>query len=291
VSLLARAHSLAATRGEAGADILLQLAVAFAERLDDLPTAISHASCVPSNALQGPLARGLEGRWRAALGDVVGARLSFARLQDWANTAAPSGDVPVSSIVQLLLEAATWELEQHHDPMAAQRHVLAALRWAPQDATVRARARDVGQLVAARLSPERDTALASPPRVGSLSSPVATVAQPAPLDARVRSWPSLSADEAGQTLRADDLMRRLQANPNDDEAADELAALLEILDRGHELLALLSGRMEDAPPEKRQRMVPQVTSVLRRMASAAERQGRIDEAGLYRDTATALESS
>src|SRR5450432_281851 len=91
VSLLDRALEIVRSRGGAESSILLALARALAERLDDLPTAIAHASAIPAAAPEAPTARGLEGRWRARLGDLAGSSLAFARLRDLASSlAAPS---------------------------------------------------------------------------------------------------------------------------------------------------------------------------------------------------------
>ncbi|HTR79852.1 MAG TPA: hypothetical protein VMH39_17190, partial [Gemmatimonadaceae bacterium] len=65
-------------------------------------------------------------------------------------------------------------------------------------------------------------------------------------------------------------------------AAAELADVLEALGRGHELLALMMGRLEDASAEKRPELVVRVRAVLERLADAAARAGRADEATLYR---------
>jgi hypothetical protein len=88
--------------------------------------------------------------------------------------------------------------------------------------------------------------------------------------------------------RIDDLTRRLQGNPADDAVADELATLLEQAARGHELLALLSGRLEDATPERRVVLAPMAKGALERLAGEAEAAGRHEEAALYRGAIDAL---
>jgi hypothetical protein len=75
----------------------------------------------------------------------------------------------------------------------------------------------------------------------------------------------------------------LQSDPGNDGVADELASLLEQLGRGHELLALLSARLEDATPERREVLSVQVRTTLDRLAVAAEKAGRVEEAALLRD--------
>jgi hypothetical protein len=70
--------------------------------------------------------------------------------------------------------------------------------------------------------------------------------------------------------------------------ADELAALLEQAGRGHELLALLSARLEDATPERRVVLAPTAAAALERLARDAEAAGRHEEAALYRGAGAAL---
>jgi hypothetical protein len=70
---------------------------------------------------------------------------------------------------------------------------------------------------------------------------------------------------------------------------DELAALLVRLGRGLELLALLSARLEDAPPERRAQLLPQQRAVLARLEVEAREAGRASEASLFRDALAALD--
>ncbi|MGH7435804.1 MAG: hypothetical protein ACRENE_09030, partial [Polyangiaceae bacterium] len=127
-----------------------------------------------------------------------------------------------------------------------------ALRMRPRDEALRRAYRDVGARIA-----------------GHTAAPVA---EP-PLD-----------DEA----RAEELTRRFHADPRDDGPADELASLLEKLDRGHELLALLSARLEDATPERRSVLAPRARAALERLATQAANAGREAEADLFRSAAAGL---
>jgi hypothetical protein len=97
-----------------------------------------------------------------------------------------------------------------------------------------------------------------------------------------------SPQDAERAARVDELTRRLHADPHDDAIADELASLLEALGRGHELLALLSARLEDADAARRAELAPRAASTLERLASQAADAGRAGEAALYRDTIAAL---
>src|ERR1019366_4264770 len=144
VSLLDRALEIVRSRGGAESSVRLALATALAERLDDLPTAIAHASAIPATA---PEAGGLGGRWRARLGDLAGATLAFARLRDAAASLTPAarvGDPEAHAIVRLLLEAATMERDVRDDSLAAQRHLAVALRLLPHDVEARRAYREVG---------------------------------------------------------------------------------------------------------------------------------------------------
>ena len=137
-ALLGRALSLAERRGDKTHPIALALARALAEELDDLPSAIAHASAIPADAAEAPVARGLEGRWRALLGDLVGAGLAFAKLRELVAT-MPASDAEARTrpIASFLVEAARMEREQRRDPRAARRHLAAALRLLPHDLEVR----------------------------------------------------------------------------------------------------------------------------------------------------------
>jgi hypothetical protein len=282
-ALLARALELAEARGRPSAGITLDLACALAERLDDLPGAISRAAAIANDAPEAPVARGLEGRWRALLGDVAGAALAYARLRDFAASLAPTDDARTRRVVDLLVEAARMEETKRGDALAAQRHLAEAVRLAPHDRAVRARYRDVCSSVLGREPRDFEPAEAA-------SATHAT----APSDARAPridlslASESPEADDDDRPRRADELTRRLHADPADDAAAAELAGLLEALGRGHELLALLSARLEDASPERRAELAPRAREVLQRLAAEADRAGRHDEAAMYRVAAAAL---
>jgi tetratricopeptide (TPR) repeat protein len=257
VALLTRALAAAESRGEKTAPIALELARAMAERLGDLPTAIAQVCAIAPDAREGPVARGLEGRWRARLGDRAGAVLAFARLREFAaSLSAGTEHFDASPIAELLLEAANLHRRDLGDPLAAQRHLAVALRLRPQDASLRQAYREVG---ATLLRGSQQAAPAEP------------------------TEPPRSDEE-----RVEDLTRRLQANARDHAAAEELAALLEKLGRGHELVALLSARLEDATPEGRERLAPGARAALERLASAAKTDGRPGDAALYEDALRTL---
>jgi len=103
----------------------------------------------------------------------------------------------------------------------------------------------------------------------------ATVLAPPPGDA-VDAW-----DPIDREARADELARRIQLDPSDDAVADELTAHLLALGRGHELLALLSARIEDASPERAAVLVPKRLAALQRLEENARARGDHDEADLF----------
>ncbi|HEY1691175.1 MAG TPA: hypothetical protein VGG39_03385 [Polyangiaceae bacterium] len=304
VAVLERALALAEERGEPTASVRLDLARALAEKLDDLPTAVAHAAAVAPDAAEGPLARGLEGRWRARLGDVAGASLAFARLRELAASFSPdAGDARLGPIALLLREAAELARTRQRDPLAAQRHLAAALRLRPRDAELLRAYRDVGTAIAKGASempdePPTSASTGAFPELEDASATHRTVSdlapapRPAPPPPRVPFDVSLAVDadegDAGTEARIEELTRKLHANAADDAVADELAALLEKASRGHELLALLSGRLEDATPARRAVLAPKARRALEALADQAARAGRNEEAALFRDAIDAL---
>lgn len=253
-------------------DLVLELARVVADRLEDLPAAIARAHSVPSEAPEGIEARRLEARWRARLGDVAGASLGYARMR------ARVEDAGRRDLVPWLAEAASFEETTRGDLAAAQRHLVAALGLAPDNEALR---ESLARLSAAprRAQPlEDDGGRDDGPTQVKLPEPRG---EDAPTQTR-----ELTDDEA--ELRAEELTRRLQADPTSGPVADELATLLARLGRSMELLALLSARLEEASPEERARLIPGQRAVLARLADEAEGQGKRDEAALFRDALDAI---
>lgn len=349
VAVLARAVELLEAGGAAptsAAPALVELARALAEHLDDLPAAIARVMAVPAEAPEAMVARGLEGRWRAQLGDAAGAALAFARLRELSTALAASpgdrrgldagrdarrepsrgrrGEDPrLSAVAAFLVEAAEFQRVRMSDVLGAQRHLAAALRLRPHDPEVRRLYRDVGTIIAHGERPDeaedeaeeaRETEEAEEAEARSLTDEVAAFAsseQGSAVHPMViaglasqppRESPSASLsvafdaeapgtdEEIHAAARVEELTRRLQAEPLDDTAADELASLLELLGRGHELLALMSARLEDASPERRTLLAPRARAVLERLAVQAEEAGRREEASLYRAVMESLPS-
>ncbi|MDP9152460.1 MAG: hypothetical protein M3O36_21245, partial [Myxococcota bacterium] len=262
----------------------LELARALAEHLDDLPTAIAHASVIGTNqpetsqAVEIAEARGLEGRWRSRLGDRAGASLAFARLREVASNLPPPTDLArADAIADLLCEAAELERTAHGDVISARRHLAAALRLRPGDVKLRRAYWELGGLVGATRAEDR---LAPVDTQGGPG--VATSVSAPPANETVD-------DETGAAARVDELTRRLQGNPRDEAVSDELASLLEALGRGHELLALMSARIEEAAaPELRTALVGRARAAISRVAARAEASGSGEDASFYIDAMSLL---
>ncbi len=296
-TLLARSIELSEARGEDTSASELALAVILAEKLFDLPAAAARARMVPGDASRAAEARGLEGRWRGLLGDRIGASLAFARLREAAETSAQHSDVAVDRVVALLLEAASFERDVRGDLASAQRHLGAALTLAPGDAEVGRLYREVGAALAPKAAPPSREVVPTTPEAATAPAPEpsGTVIHDPPTKSAASLPPlhvtreSAAFDEAEASARVDDLIAQLRARPEDDEVVEELARLLTALDRGFELLALLSARLEDAPPDVRERLLPRQRTVLARLAEDADRDGRSVEASVFRDALEMLD--
>jgi cellulose synthase operon protein C len=290
VAVLARALEVAEARGEPTSAIRLDLASALADRLDDRSTAVAHVAAIPRDAPEAPVARGLEGRWRAHLGDLAGAALAYARLRELAGSMGSGSDDSRAQVAALLLEGAEVERTQLHDPLAAQRHLATALRLRPHDPDLLRAYREVGELVAGAGGAEGPEEGALPPPVGEFGEheEASATHRTAVTDRPVLDL-SLPADvDLEAAARVEELTRLLQGDPRNDAVADELATHLETLGRGHELLALMSARLEDATPERRVELLPRARAALERLAADAERAGRREEAALYRSALDSL---
>jgi cellulose synthase operon protein C len=288
VALLTRAFEIGQSLGEPTSRIAVELARALAEKLDDLPSAIARVSVIAADAADAPVARGLEGRWRARLGDLAGAALAFARMRDLAMSMAPAtAAAQTRPTLELLLEAAEMERTKRRDPLAAQRHLAAALRLDPHDPEARRAYREVGALVAhgadEREPPPDDPGVAA-------ASAASSSERMGGLDLGLESEPPADEEDMQRAVRVEELTRRLHADPTDDAIAGELASLLEALGRGHELIALLSARLEDATPERRAALAPLAREALERLVARADVAGRVEEAKLYREAIAALTS-
>jgi tetratricopeptide (TPR) repeat protein len=283
-ALLTHAATLAEARGSAAPHIVLALATALAESMDDRPAAIARIRSIASDASEALRARGLEGRWRAQLGDLAGASFAFACMRELADVLVDAGpDAARSPAADLLIEAADFEANRREDLLAAQRHLACALRLAPHNAAAENAYRDIGYRIVGRPPPPREPA---PAALDSRSSLDIALLDDVP---EHHAEPRLF-DEAEDAARVEELTRTLHANPTDDRVVDELSDRLLRLGRSHELLALLSARLEDAPVERRAALIPKQREVLERLEREAREGGREIEASLFKDALAMLEA-
>lgn len=327
VALLERAVELGEKRGTRTHSFVIALARALGTFLDDRPSAIARLRAIADGSREGVLARGLEGRFRAQLGDVAGASLAFARLRDSASLLGITEGL--AEVVELLLEAAQFEETVRGNSRAARELLATALRMAPHDERARSEFRRVGAIpprseqaapvaVAAaalantsahEIAPEslREDAHGAPAEQPPDASDEAPDDRDLP-DDRSRQIPgvrsgafTLGLDSAHDVDAEDDdaladdearvaeLTQRLHGDPTNDAIVDELADRLARLGRGHELLALLSARLEEATPERRAKLVGPTKNVLERLAAQADHEGRKLEATLFRDMLSMIE--
>src|SRR5262249_21483517 len=95
--------------------------------LGDRPAAIARLRTVADASAEGARARGLEGRYRAAIGDKAGASLAFARMRERVTSVSVEAET-----ADMLREAAQFEVGRG-DLLGAQRHLGVALSLRPQD--------------------------------------------------------------------------------------------------------------------------------------------------------------
>jgi tetratricopeptide (TPR) repeat protein len=350
VALLHKALERAEELDHGTSPIALALAKALADGLDNLPGAIARVRRVPSSTEEAIEARLLEGRWRASLGDILGASVAFAHFRELTrNRVSADSRIRGDLVATGLLEAARFERQQHHDVLAAHAHASIALELRPTDQAVRAFYRHIAaELAFPNGAPE--SPVLSEPRVSvnaGPSRPEASRGEPAAppsaaefeplasqLEPRLASYdaapptPSVvelaaftgdrrlhddDADDleetqaleglgnaldlsfgddeptdAGLEERAAQLTQRLQLDPTDDRVADELIDVLASLNRGHELLAVLMSRLEDADDARKPALRERTYAVFLDLAARAEAAGRQDEASLFRMSADAL---
>jgi tetratricopeptide (TPR) repeat protein len=259
-ALFERAIALGDRHGQPEAGALVDLARLLAGDIGDLPQAIARVREVPAASPRALEARLLEARWRSKLGDIRGASLAFGRLRQAVELSSP----PDAGWAEWLFEAARFERDVQHDALAAERHLTIALRLAPRDRKVAEAYREVAAVVAARARHERE---AGEGRDEELESQVPGV--------------TADADEEPDELRVDRLRSALHVDPDNLEVVMQLAAALERLGRDHDLLALLSARLDDADVAEQKQLEPRLRALLERLRDAALAQGRESDAELY----------
>jgi tetratricopeptide (TPR) repeat protein len=261
LDLMARAVELAERKGTPSFDSVMALARALAETAGDLPHAIARLRSIPAGEPESLDARGLEGRYRAMLGDLAGASMAFAHLRDAIELAK---QIDPDRAAAWLVEAARFERSSKHDPLAAQRHLAVALQLLPRDAKILSAFRDVAAIAS---SAGRELAL-GPPVPASL--------------------PPASPDPAHDEELAQTLTDRVRGDPANHAIAVQLADVLARLGRHLELFALLSARLEDASDDVRPELVPRQKEVLTRLVEQARREKRADEERIYSEALARL---
>lgn len=297
-----RRNELGERTGRSLAWMELALAHVLGDRLNDRSAAVARLRGIPDEAEEAIEARGLEGRYRALLGDIAGASLAFARLRERAGRDARA--------IPWLDEAATFE-EGRGELVLAQGHLAAALAISPGHPDLDARYRAVSGRLAAPPRPaeprSQEVRIAILPEAHTTVVPLVvsggtfdrapkdvrdrtTLAAP-PEDSDIRERTTMTAPASGpgaaptpeeDEAKVEALTRTLQGDPTNDAVVDELAERLTRLGRSMELLALLSARLEDAPAERREELLPRHRAVLERLEMDARAAGRDGEADLFR---------
>lgn len=150
MALFERAVALGEATSNVSADALIELARLLAEHCGDHPQAIARVAQVPPSSEHRYEALALEGRWRAALGDLRGASLAYARLRDACEL---SGRAALPQAAAWLTEAAQFEDRSLGDLAAAERHLASALRLSPRNPRVRRLYRQTAAALAKRNPP------------------------------------------------------------------------------------------------------------------------------------------
>jgi hypothetical protein len=280
MDLLARAAALAARQGRAEHGVVIELSRALAEVARDLPAAIARAVSVPPDAPEGLPARGLEGRYRAALGDRAGASLAFARLRDGVERLGDAAPERRAELAAWLAEAARFEELERGDLVAARRHLGAAVRVRPHDRGLVAELR--------RVSRALETPAPAPPARAAPALDVRAELEPdddtPPLNIELGELGAPTDDEgasADEEALVERLSDRLRADPSDRETVLALAAALARLRRDLDLLALVSAQIDEGDDALRAELAPMRREALIRLAAAAHDKGRTSEAELY----------
>ncbi|APR99793.1 tetratricopeptide repeat protein [Pajaroellobacter abortibovis] len=257
ISLLYRALDTFSPSASPPPSLLLTLAWTLAEKLHDLASAIARIQNIPDSAEEAAIARGLEARWRASLGDTEGAEQAFNRMHTRIHEERTSlWKTREESLHHLLLEAVMFARDIQRDLTSARIHLKTLLHWMPHDPQALALHHELEQ------------------EIPSVPSPLADI-EHLPLSTEE------TAEEERENRRIEELREQLQANPTDDLITDELIALLTRRQRTHELLALLCARLEEADQERRTTLLPHTLATLQNLEEISRTHHRPQEAALY----------
>lgn len=146
-ALFERAIALSERRGAPDGESLLELAKLLAEQLGDFPQAIARARAVPAESPHSEAARHLEARYRARIGDRIGASLAYGRMREAIELSGSSAPASAAR----LRDAARFELAERDEPTLAERHLAIALRLQPNDPDVAAEYRSAAELLDQRV--------------------------------------------------------------------------------------------------------------------------------------------
>jgi tetratricopeptide (TPR) repeat protein len=155
IALLERATSSSAAMDQTDPHAQLLLACLLAKHTADLPQAIARVRQIAAGTSVAAEARLWEGRWRLALGDIIGTSAAWARMLELVELGQHCENAQT-----WLIEAATFERDVRRDLACAERYLAAALRLTPQDATVN----ELYRAVAATLAINANSTPASPVR-------------------------------------------------------------------------------------------------------------------------------
>lgn len=272
-ALLQRAAELASDASVKGRSNVL-LGRLLAEHYRDIPQAIARVRAVEGVTEIAVEARALEAKWRGQLGDLAGATLAYARMRDLIEHLTLPESTKVS---EWLLEAAQLAVERR-EPRVAERHLGLALRICPRDGRVAAAYRRVAlELSGASAEPAGalDTAAALQPAQSGAGEP----AHSAPAEVKQPEFHEDTDEEVER--RVEQLKGQLQAGGAlAPELLAELRDGLARLSRHAELFALLQARYEDANPEERAVLRPELRHVLAEL-SRVTRDTSPEEADIY----------
>ncbi len=289
----------------------------LAERAGDLPAAIARVRRAAGLTKTAVEARGYEAMWRAQIGDIAGATLAFARLNE---VVASCPEVAAHRAAHWLMLAGKFALEQTGDALAAERFLGQALRRMPQNPAVAEAYRVAALRVAQRprltnAIPEMDSdgivepdpSTPTPSRGSvqdyreetraevshdpggggspSIAAPEIAIDAPVPPD----EYSELSEIEVEQ--RVDLLKAQLMATSHAPvEVVTNLVVGLGKLGRLEEAYALLRAQYDDSSGGARERLGTALVQVLTQLVDWAHSQGKTDDAELYEMTRSALES-
>jgi hypothetical protein len=245
-------------------------------------------------------ARGLEARYRAKVEEVAGASIAYERMR------LSAARIPTEAHAPWLVEAAAFERAQNNErracahlealrsiapahpifqredaasPVLSGLNILSAANFAPVSQ----------EPISVEIQSSERTAAGAPTLGAPFEGELDHMNQPLAAGVQRAEQPNVEDDAFEDESRVETLRRKFEADPTDDAVVDEMAVLLAKLDRGLELLSLLSARLEDAPETRRAALIPKQIEVLTRLEQGAREAGRSTEADLYQMSREQLE--